>query len=472
MNIKRTLAVLLTAMFAAGPIACGDSDDGNENQPGGQGGSGGSGGSGGNGDGGSGGSGGDDTQKEIVEVNADITSDTTFTADKVWLLKKQIFVKNGATITLEPGTTVQGEFGTALIITRGAKIHAEGTAEKPIVFTSSKEPGKRAPADWGGVIVLGKAPVNSDGGVNAIEGFPASQGEDIMYGGDDPNDDSGVIKYVRIEFAGWEYAPDEEINSLTLGGVGAGTVVEYVQTHMGADDGVEFFGGTVNAKYLVVTRMDDDSIDWDLGYRGKIQFAVVQQEGDVGNCGYEADNDGSNMDKEPRSNPTIYNVTMVGSNLAPGTAGKEQIGMVLREGTGAQIFNHIVMGFADFAIDVRDAATVNQFESGGLKIQNSIFFGNNGGDDWNNSAIDSDSKDDGFDEAAKIGGHASNRNVDPELENAFDLLAPSFLPKAGSPALTGGATPPNDGFFDTSATYVGAFGTEDWTKGWTAYPEN
>lgn len=472
MKIERWAYILLVAAFAIGTVACGeDENDPDSENTGGTGGKEpGTGGTGGNP--GTGGTGGGGHQDHVVTVDDDITSDTTWTADKVWLLKKQVFVKKGATLTVEAGTTVQGEFGTALIITRGAKIHAEGTAEKPIVFTSSKKPGERAAGDWGGVILLGRAPINSDGGENTIEGFPASQGEDITYGGDDPEDSSGVLKFVRIEFAGWEYAPDEEINSLTLGGVGAGTTLEYIQTHMGADDGVEFFGGTVNAKYIVVTRADDDSIDWDLGFTGKLQFVVIQKEELVGNNGYEADNDGSNMNKEPRSNPTIYNVTMVGSGVGPGEAGKDQIGMTLREGTAGTLMNHIVMGFPDFAIDIQHEATVAQFETGNLRIENAIFWNNTGGDDWNNPAIDKAEADGGFDESVEIGEHPTNRSVDPQLEDPYNLTSPNFLPKAGSPVFEGGATPPDDGFFDTSATYVGAFGSEDWTRGWTAYPEN
>lgn len=470
MRFNKILTVAAAAVLMAG-VACGD-DNSNDDNNGGSGGTAGQGGSGGTG--GTGGIGGTGGTVEVTPVNVDgdITSDTTWTADHTYTLKKQVFVKNGATLTIEPGVTIHGEFGTALIVTRGAKLMAEGTAEAPIVFTSSKAPGQRAPADWGGVILLGRAPINVDGGENAIEGFPASQGDDIKYGGSDANDSSGKLKFVRIEFAGWEYAPDEEINSLTLGGVGAGTEIDYVQTHMGADDGVEFFGGTAQVKHLLVTRPDDDGIDWDLGFQGKIQFAVVQQEELVGNAGYESDNDGSNMDKTPRSSPTIYNVTLVGSGAAPGTAGKEQIAMVLREGTAGKLFNHIVMDFADFATDVRDGATVAQFEAGNLSIENSVYFGNNGGQDWVNAAIDKAEKDNGLDEGAEIGGNSTNRNVDPQLVDAHDLTAPNFLPKAGSPVLTGGATPPNDGFFDTSATFVGAFGTENWASGWTAFPEN
>lgn len=466
MKIERWAYIMLAAMVAITGVACGEDED----EPGAQN----IGGSGGNdpGTGGTGGDGGSGHRDEIVEVNSDVTSDTTWTADKTWLLKKQVFVKNGATLEIEAGTRILGEFGTALIVTRGAKIHADGTADRPIVFTSAKEPGKRAPGDWGGVILLGRAPINSDGGENTIEGFPASQGADITYGGNDPEDSSGVLRFVRIEFAGWEYAPDEEINSLTLGGVGSGTVIEYIQTHMGADDGIEFFGGTANAKYLVVTRMDDDSIDWDLGYTGKIQFAVIQKEPLVGNNGYEADNDGSNMDKQPRSNPTIYNVTMIGSGVGPGEAGKDQIGMTLREGTAGTLMNHIVMGFPDFAVDIQHDATVAQFEAGNLRIENSIFWSNVGGDDWNNPAIDKAEADGGFDEGARIGGHPSNRSVDPQLVDPYNLVSPNFLPKPGSPVFEGGATPPDDGFFDPTATFVGAFGTEDWTRGWTAYPEN
>ncbi len=468
---KALLALGLVAAVST-VVACGgedidDTSDGGGADGGDQGGgTGGDGGTGGGG-GGTGGDGGGGPCTE-VSVSADVTADTTWTADECYTLTTHIFVQAPAVLTIEAGTLVKGEAGSSLVVTKGAKIEAVGTAAAPIVFTSAKAPGSRGRGDWGGVVLLGEAPINAAGGTNSIEGFPASAGTAIEYGGDDAADDSGTLKYVRIEFGGFELAPDNELNGLSLGGVGSGTELDFVQIHMGADDGVEFFGGTVNAKHLVVTYADDDSVDWDMGFKGNIQYLVIAQEPTAGDAGYESDNSEDAHDEEPRSEPTIWNATLVGSGAQPGQAAKTQRAAVLRRGTGAHLHNHLVTGFADFAIDVRDDASVALVATGQLEVTGSIFYGNNGGEDWDNADADKPDQDGGFDEGAAFGA-GTNRSVDPMLTAPFDLDAPDFTPMAGSPALTGGDTPPG-GFFDASATFVGAIGTDNWLAGWTAYP--
>jgi hypothetical protein len=407
-----------------------------------------------------------------IAVTADVTANTTWSAGNTYTLRKHVFVKDGATLTIEPGTVVQGYRGSSLVVTTTGKINAVGTAAAPVVFTSAQPAGYRAPGDWGGVVLLGLAPINVAGGTNQIEGFPAGTAG-TTYGGADATHDCGAIKYARIEFAGFQLAVDNELNGLTVGACGSQTELDFVQVHKGADDGIEFFGGTTDLKHALVTQPDDDGLDWDYGWTGRAQFIVVQQNALVGDRGIEADNNGSAHDALPRSNPTIYNLSLIGSNAAPGTAGKNQGGIHFRRGTAANVYNAIVMGFADKVIDVDAASTVAQFTAGELFLKNSLIHDNANIVDTTTTWPETTDNDGGFDEAAEFFAVAlANEAVNPNLGNPYDLAAPSFLPVVGSPALTGGATPPADGFFDVAAAFKGAFGTVDWTSGWTAFPAN
>ncbi len=406
-----------------------------------------------------------------IAVDADVTANTTWTTGNTYSLQKHVFVKNGATLTIQPGVRVQGLRGSSLVVTSTGKIDAQGTAAAPIVFTSAQPTGYRAPGDWGGVVLLGLAPINVTGGANQIEGFPAGT-TGTTYGGADAAHDCGTIRYARIEFAGFQLAPDNELNGLTVGGCGSGTELDYIQVHKGADDGVEFFGGGADLKHAAITQPDDDGLDWDYGWIGRVQFLVVQQNAVVGDKGIEADNNGSVNDALPRSSPTIYNLSLLGSNSEPGTAGKSQGGIHFRRGTAGHVHNAIVMGFTDKVIDVDGTATVAQFTAGELSLRHSLIWDNVNITDtttlWPDSANDG-----GFEEATELFAAAlSNDALDPQLTRPYDLAAPDFRPAAGSPALSGGATPPSDGFFDASATFVGAFGATDWMSGWTAFPAN
>ena len=216
-------------------------------------------------------------QKPIKKITVPITVNTTWDCDTTYFLKSYIYVKNNATLTIQPGTVIIGDTTNkgALIIERGSQLLAAGTATCPIVFTSSRKPNFRKRGDWGGVILLGRGPLNTPTGEANIEGIPPS--DDTKYGGGanpDPNDNSGVLKYVRIEFAGVALAPNNEINGLTMGAVGAGTTIDYVQVSYSNDDSYEWFGGTVNCKHIIAFRGIDDDFDTDNGYSGKVQFAM------------------------------------------------------------------------------------------------------------------------------------------------------------------------------------------------------
>lgn len=467
MRMTTTKVGLLAGLLALALGACGGDDDG---------------GTGDSGDNGDSGDGPDSGGSSIVTVDEDILADATWTADKTYILATHVFVR-GATLTIEPGTLIQGQNDSSLVVTTSGRLVAEGTASAPITFTSAQPEGARAAGDWGGVVLLGLAPINVAGGTEVIEGFDAGT-EGIEYGGDDATHDCGSLEYVRIQFAGFELSTDNELNALTLGGCGTGTHLDYIQAHLGADDGVEMFGGAATITHLVVTQPDDDGLDWDFGWSGGAQFVIVQQNGVVGNHGFEADNNENDNDATPRSHPTIWNATLIGSDANPGEAGKVQGGMMLRRGTAGSINNVIVAYFADWAVDVADFSTVEQAEANDLAINYSCLFQNaNDADSGFPAGFDvADGTENdcetpgpdcaGFDEEAHFTDEDAYHNVfdDPMLGSPRDLGAPDFAPAAGSPMLDGGDTPTAG--FDTSATFIGAIGATDWTNGWTAYPAN
>ncbi len=407
----------------------------------------------------------------LVDVPAgDISVDTHWTADKIYTLKGYVWV-TGGTLTIDAGTTIKGDNGSALTITKDAKINAVGTVDKPIVFTSSQ--ATPASGDWGGLVLAGKAPINVTGGTNKIEGFADTFGERIVYGGTDATHNCGMLKYARIEYAGFALSVDNELNGLTLTGCGSQTTIDYVQVHLGLDDGVEIFGGTVDVKHLVITQPDDDGLDWDLGWTGKAQFVIVQQRVGRGDKGFEADNNRNGGDLLPRSAPEIWNYSLIGSD---GLATDPQGGMHLRRGTAGKMNNGIVEFFPKFAADIDNAVpgSVAQFTAGALAIKNTYFVKATAAtaiwptnfDVAGNPPADNDG---GLDEAAQLGGDVTNHmGVDPALTSPKNLTAPNWKPSAGSPVLTGCGTPPAG--FDQTATFCGAIGTVDWTTGWTRFP--
>ena len=235
--------------------------------------------------------------KPIVEVpEGNITGNVTWTADKIWRVNGFVRVQDGGVLTIEPGTLIIGdrESKGTLIVQMGGKIIADGTKENPIVMTSENPPGQREPGDWGGLVVCGRAPNN----VTAVTGqtVELEGGYGGWHGGNDPNDNSGVLRYVRIEYAGIPINPNEEVNTLTMGSVGRGTVIEYVMASYGLDDSFEWFGGTVDCKYLIAYRGLDDDLDVDLGYSGRVQFALSIRGASLadqsGSNGFEVDNNG------------------------------------------------------------------------------------------------------------------------------------------------------------------------------------
>jgi hypothetical protein len=364
-------------------------------------------------------------------------------------------------LNIQAGTRVIGESGSVgtLIVLRGGRLNALGTREQPIVFTSDQPIGARARGDWGGLIINGRAPVNIEGGEGVGE---ADTG---VYGGDNPNDSSGIMRYVRVEFAGVEFSPDNELNGIAFQGVGRGGTYEYIQVHMNRDDALEWFGGTADIKYAVASNAADDSFDWTFGWTGRAQFVAIHQRSDDADWGIEADNNEFNNNLLPRSNPQIYNVTICGD--PDRNEGAESVRAVLfRRGTAVTFRNFVIAGSKNLGMQIDGTSTLAQVDNGTTQIGAGVIFGPI-------TPL----------HAATVPYVASGRfpdvrvNVDPGLSPAcFDHANVNFQPVSIA-TLAGGQLPPiqppNDGFFEP-VTFIGAVPpapAEDWMTGWTSYPQ-
>jgi len=314
----------------------------------------------------------------LTTVSTDITSDVTWTG--VVLLQNKVYVKNNATLTIAPGTIIRGDGPSqgSLIITKGAKIMAEGTAVNPIIFTSNETVGNRAEGDWGGLVLLGKAVNNQPGGIANIEGIAPTA--DTEFGGTDDNDNSGSLKYVRIEFAGIALQPNKEINGLTFGSVGKQTSIDYVQVSFSGDDSYEWFGGTVDCKHLIAYRGLDDDFDTDFGYRGRIQFGLIVRDPNLSDAigdsnSLESDNDANGSGAMPQTAAIFSNITTVGplgdgSAVLPGDE-KFEKAFRIRRNSGISVFNSLVTGWQK-GLSVEGASTEDNFTT-----NDSAVFANN-----------------------------------------------------------------------------------------------
>jgi len=290
-----------------------------------------------------------------------INDDLSLNLSENWLLSGGVFVDEGSNLTITNGGIVHTDVDvtTFLSVKQGGSVFIEGTQNNPVVFTPLKD--NPTYGDWGGIIINGRATLNT--GLTA-EG----EGGTGIYGGEDDNDNSGVLRYVRVEYAGKILGTDNELNGFSFNGVGDGTTVEYIQAYKGSDDGIEFFGGTVNVRYAVSTHNQDDSFDWTHGWRGKGQYWVAQQGPDGGDRGIEADNNGDDNTLEPYSNPTLCNVTLIGVDDGDGL----NTGMRLREGTKGKIYNAYVTGFPKYGVRVSEEVTLNNVTNGELFVSNSL----------------------------------------------------------------------------------------------------
>jgi hypothetical protein len=315
-------------------------------------------------------------QTTVDTIQSDITTNTTWNSGTIYLLTGNRFVKNGATLTIEPGTIIRGDKASkgTLIVTKNGRINANGTQTQPIVFTSNEPTGQRGYGDWGGVVILGNATTNIPGGVGIIEG--GLLGQDATYGGTDDEDSSGVFRYVRIEFPGIAYQPNNEINGLTLGGVGSKTIIEYVQVSYSGDDSYEWFGGTVNGKYLIAHRGWDDDFDTDFGYRGKVQFALSMRNPSIADQsqsnGFESDNDGTGSGNTPITAPLFSNVTIIGpkENGTPNSLYRRALH--LRRNTRTSVYNSLFMGYPT-GLHIDGSAAQSNATNDTLQIERVVF---------------------------------------------------------------------------------------------------
>ncbi|MCX7863008.1 MAG: hypothetical protein N2449_08440 [Bacteroidales bacterium] len=410
-----------------------------------------------------------------IILQGSITSNTTLKGTRKYLLKGFVYVESGATLTIEPGCIIKGDKDTkgSLIIKRGGKIMAVGTAQKPIVFTSNKPIGQRDYGDWGGIIICGKAPVNLPGGEGLIEGGP-----DAYYGGNDPNDNSGKLKYVRIEFAGIAFQPNQEINGLTLAGVGNATEIDFVQVSYNGDDAFEFFGGTVNVKHLISFRNWDDDFDTDNGWSGKAQFCFALRDPNIadqsGSNGFESDNDAQGTQAQPYTSGIFSNVTILGPISPSNTNFNSQFkrSAHLRRNTKLKVYNSVLVGYPVGLLIDGSAAETNA-QNGELVFKNNIIAGCT-----TPLAVASNST---FDIQTWFNAQGQNNQIvtnisDLQLNtNAWNLTNPSLLPQTNSPLLNGASFTYQDlqnSFFDV-VNFKGAFGTTNWASGWANFdPQN
>jgi len=417
--------------------------------------------------------GGDPIEVEPETLSGDITTNTTLTADKAWTLSGLVRVMDGATLTIEPGTTIKGDKATkgALIVERGGKINAAGTASKPIVFTSNQLAGQREIGDWAGVILCGKAPINVAGGTSQYES--GILGADVAnYGGTDANDNSGVLKYVRIEYAGIAYGTDREINSLTLAGVGSGTVLENIQVSFGGDDGFEFFGGTVNAKNLIAYRCTDDDFDFEFGYSGRIQYAisikdplVFDNSSSGASNGIECDN-GSTVDVTPVNKPVLSNFTFIGPGA--GANAKHNSGVIFRKGTAFVLRNSIIIDHLKGGLELATPKAGDRLFGGESDFKYNLVFANeaafkanDAGANFANNAVLTTFA------TSAVNGNVALANAAAAGITSTSLTAPNLLLTSASPAKTGANFTGLAGF--ETVAFRGAMDTTDWTSGWASW---
>lgn len=356
---------------------------------------------------------GDDTKEE--GLSGMVTEDLVLEANQTYYLTGSLQVKAPATLTVKEGARLVAKNNGEVIyilIEQGAKIDARGTAENPIVMTAEKE----SEGAWGGLHICGKAHTNlgAEGGMSEIGNAP--------YGGSDDQDNSGVIKYVRLEYTGYAFDSEHESNGISLYGVGAGTEISYVQTYVGSDDGIEFFGGSVNVDHIVVVNCTDDSFDWTEGWNGKADHLVAYQGDATCDCLMECDNNGENEEASPVSHPVISNVTLIGNNSDENTRG-----IRLRAGTEVSLSDAVITG-KKYTVNVETSHTQSSLADGSSVLKD-----------------------------ITMTGEFRNENASP-VYTQDDFLNAAGNSIVSSVEITGDYFTPGKGAFETST---------DWTSGWT-----
>jgi hypothetical protein len=417
----------------------------------------------------------------------DVKTNTVLKTGKTYTLRGFVYVLDGATLRIEPGVTIKGDKVTkgTLIITRNGKIEANGSATQPIVFTSNQTTPNIG--DWGGIIILGNASNNGafsgTNGLMEIEGGVNDSRGVGLHGGNKDDDNSGVFRYARIEFAGIAFQPDNEINTLTMGSVGSGTTIEYVQASYGGDDSFEWFGGTVNCKYLIAYRGTDDDFDTDFGFRGRIQFGISIRDtaiadfavGGTSNS-FESDNDAGGSTRTPQTAPVFSNMTLIGpfayATASAGVATPFNRGAHIRRNSACNMFNSAVIGWRT-GTRLEGEGTLGNANSNLLEFKNNHYAGNVVQADQSGAMAGGPLAS--FNTIAWLGtvgwGHTTAALSTGVLTN-LNYLTPDPRPAAGSALLAGASFSSSkltNSFF-TQTTYRGAVGASDtWFQGWTRF---
>ena len=432
------------------------------------------------------------TENTILEGR--ISANRTLKATYTYKLRGLVYVTNGAILTIEPGTKIVGETGKngGLIITRSCKIIADGTVDKPIVFTSEAATPQRG--DWAGVVLLGNAPTNSsfngvagigeiEGGINNSDGLglygtPSTQGQN-------PADNSGILRYVRIEYAGYAFLPDKEINGLTFGGVGNNTIIDNVQVSYANDDSFEWFGGTVKCTHLISFRTLDDDFDTDNGFTGKVQFGISLRDSSVADISkseaFESDNDAAGSSLLPQTAAVFSNMTVMGPKEKLTNTGNSLFawGAQIRRNSSLSLFNSIIMGYPNgLYIDATKGVPTDNNIPGGLFVQNTIIAGCPTPVLYSlgpNTAVpimpNTTASITAWFNTAAYGNSILPNNTEVGLTAPYNYSTPDFNPAAGSVAVSGGAfSHPKLATGFTSVTYKGACSVGDtWWKTWTKF---
>ncbi|NOT51941.1 MAG: hypothetical protein HOP10_11775 [Chitinophagaceae bacterium] len=456
-----------------------------------------------------------DGEKEIVIINGGggggggqtitlqgrISADTLLRKQNTYILKGLVYMVGNHTMTIEPGTVIKGSFSgsdvAALIITKGSKIVAQGTASEPIIFTSAS-PNPQS-GDWGGIVLCGKASVNTsyNGVANSYQvegGIDNANGDGIAGGGTTPddNDNSGVLSYIRIEYAGYAFQPDKEINSLTMAAVGRGTTIDHIQVVYAKDDAYEWFGGTVNCKYLIALKTQDDDFDTDNGYNGKVQFGIIIRDSliaDISNSeAFESDNNSGGTTAAPKTAPIFSNITAIGPRATLTNVGSSLFrgATHIRRNTAMSLFNSILLGWPrGLEVDATTGtSTALNIEDSSLRLRNVTIAGCATNTRFSGTAGATITND------ATFLAWASNtfynndfltNTSDAKLIQPFNYTAPDPTPFAGGSGnqkiLTGGGFTDSkftgDTFFEKTITFRGAIAPAgdlaNWWKGWTKW---
>ena len=443
-----------------------------------------------------------------ITLTGRINADTILRKQNTYILKGPVYMVGNHTMTIEPGTTIKGSFsGTDvafLVITRGSKIMAQGTETEPIIFTSASP--NPASGDWAGIVLCGKAPINQSysgtAGLYQVEGGIDNGNGDGLAGSGDavaptpvPNDNSGVLSYVRIEYAGYAFQPDKEINSLTMACVGSGTTIDHVQVSYAKDDAYEWFGGNVNCKYLIAYKTQDDDFDTDNGYSGKVQFGLIIRDSVIADISaseaFESDNNATGTTAAPKTSAIFSNVTAIGPRATLSNVGSSNYrgATHIRRNTAISIFNSILVGWPrGIEIDATlGSSTALNIEDSSLRLRNVTLAGNTVNTRFSGAAgttIIDDATFLAWFTRPYYNNDVLTNSADAKLIQPFNYSAPDPTPFGGANGnqkiLTGGefsdAKFAGDTFFDKTVTFRGGIAPagplSSWWKGWTKFNYN